>query len=51
LRKFKEKPLIDNVILPLFEKMEFKNIILTYGTLGSAFEALVKISRQLGKKF
>lgn len=35
LRKFKEKPLIDNVILPLFEKMGFKNIILTHGTLES----------------
>ncbi len=33
LRKFKEKPLIDNVIIPLLEKMGFKNITVTHGSL------------------
>ena len=33
LRKFKEKPLIDNVIIPLLEKMGSKNITITHGSL------------------
>jgi hypothetical protein len=31
LRNFKEKPLIENVIRPLLEKMGFQNITLTHG--------------------